>query len=148
MITARLAERGFVIGTPPPGNPLFVPAVRAGNLVFTSGQLPMWGEEKITGKVGADVSMEQAQRAAELCAVNCLQAVGTVADPDSILRVVKVLGMVNVAPDFDDTADVINGCSELLRAVLADRGEHARSAVGLTVPGGWAVEIEMVVEVA
>lgn len=147
MITTRLADRGFVLGTPSPGNPLFVPAVRVGDLVFTSGQLPVWGAEEIRGKVGADVTLAQAQRAAELCAVNCLQAVGTVADPESITRVVKVLGMVNVADGFDDTSGVVNGCSELLRAVLGDHRPHARSAVGLTVPGGWAVEIEMVIEV-
>lgn len=126
----------------------FHTAVRAGNLVLTSGQVPSVGDLQIRGKVGRDIDLRTAQKAAELCAVNCLRAVSAVADLESIERVVKVFGMVNVAPDFNDTASVINGCSDFLQAVLGDRGgHHARSAVGMTLPGDWVVEIEMIVAV-
>jgi enamine deaminase RidA (YjgF/YER057c/UK114 family) len=145
VIVARLAELGYPFEVPESDNGRFFQAVRSGNLVFVSGQLPVLGDEEIKGKVGTDVTFEQAERAAELCAYNCLRAVATVADLDSIERIIKVFGMVNVGGDFDDTAGVINACSRFLRTVLGERGWHARSAVGMVIPAGWAVEIEMVV---
>jgi enamine deaminase RidA (YjgF/YER057c/UK114 family) len=123
-------------------------AVRTGNLIYTSGQVSRWGDKEIKGKVGRDLSVEQAYEAAQICALNCLRAVKTLAGSlDNVARVVKVLGMVNVAPDFDNTPAVIHGCSDLLLEVFGEAGRHARSAVGMTIPQNYAVEIEMIVEV-
>lgn len=124
-------------------------AVRTGNLVYTSGQVSRWGEQVIKGKVGRDLSIEQGYAAARLSTLSALQAVKTVAGSlDRVVQVVKVLGMVNVAPDFDDTPAVIHGCSDLLLEVFGAAGQHARSAVGMVIPSNYAVEIELIVEIA
>lgn len=123
-------------------------AKRTGNLVYTSGQVSNWGGKAIKGKVGRDLSGDEGYEAARLSALNCLTAIKTLTGSlDTVIQVVKVLGMVNVAPDFDDTPAVINGCSDLLIEVFGEAGRHARSAVGMTIPHNWAVEIEMIVEV-
>ncbi|GIK42290.1 MAG: hypothetical protein BroJett011_61230 [Chloroflexota bacterium] len=123
-------------------------AKRTGNLIYTSGQVPNREGRAIKGKVGRDVSVEEGYEAARLATLNCLAAVKTLAGSlDNVVQVVKVLGMVNVAPDFDDTPAVIHGCSDLLIEVFGEAGRHARSAVGMTIPHNWAVEIEMIVEV-
>lgn len=146
---AKLASMGYKIEPVDPlDNGKFVAAVRVGDLVFTSGQVSVWGDRAIKGKVGDDVTLEQAVEAARFCALNNLRAVKAVAGSlDNIVRVVKVLGMVNVAPGFDATPTVIHGCSEFLREVFGDAGRHARSAVGMTLPLNYAVEIEAVFEV-
>lgn len=127
----------------------FVHAVRTGNLVYTSGQLPQWGDKTWKGKVGADVTLEQAQEAAKICTLNALRAIKTlIGSLDDIKRVIKILGMVNVAPGFDATPAVMNGASEFLREVFpGETGLHARSAVGMVLPLNFAVELEMIVEV-
>lgn len=126
----------------------FVQGVRTGNLVFTSGQVSVWGDKAIKGKVGQDLTVKEGYEAARLCALNNLRVLKTlVGSLDNIVRIVKVLGMVNVAPGFDDTPGVINGCSDLLQEVFGEAAGHARSAVGMTIPLNYAVEIEMVVEV-
>jgi enamine deaminase RidA (YjgF/YER057c/UK114 family) len=144
----RLLELGYTI------DPLvFAPAtlirpVRTGSLVFTPGQISGWEAIECKGKVGADLTLEQGYEAARLCALNNLRAIKTVIGSlDNIVRFVKVFGMVNVAPDFTNTSGVINGCSEFLYQVFGEASHHARSAVGMTIPFNWAVEIEMVVEV-
>jgi enamine deaminase RidA (YjgF/YER057c/UK114 family) len=150
VISQRLSELGYPVD-PVPRVTLarFHAATRVGDLVYTSGHIPAVGGREIRGKVGSDVDLATAQEAAALCAVNCLRAVGAVADIDAIDRVVKVLGMVNVAPGFDQTPDVIHGCSELLAQVLGPVGVgHARSAIGVVLPYDWAVEIEMIVALA
>ena len=130
-------------------NGKFMTAVRTGNLIFTSGQVSGWGGKEIKGKVGGDLTVEEGYEAAKFCALNCLSAVKAVTGSvDSIQRVVKVLGMVNVAPGFDNTPGCIHGASDLLREAFGEVGYHARSAVGMTIPFNWAVEIEMVFEVA
>lgn len=126
----------------------FVEAVRVGNLVFTSGQISSWNDKEVKGKVGKDLTVEEAYQAAKLCALNNLKIIKTIVGSlDKIVRIVKVFGMVNAAPDFDNTPAVINGCSDLLLEIFGNNGKHARSAVGMVVPLNWAVEIEMVVEV-
>jgi enamine deaminase RidA (YjgF/YER057c/UK114 family) len=116
--------------------------------VYTSGSTSGWDGREFKGKVGADLTVEQGYEAARFAALNCLRAVKTVTGTlDRVKRVVKVFGMVNVAPGFDKTPDVIHGCSDLLIEVFGDAGRHARSAVGVTLPYNWAVEIEMVVEI-
>jgi enamine deaminase RidA (YjgF/YER057c/UK114 family) len=144
----RLRELGYTIEAVELDNGAFLAAVRTGNLVFTAGQVSRWNGREIKGKVGADVSVEQGYEAARMCALGCLQAVKSVTGSlDTIVRVVKVLGMVNVAPGFDNTPAVMHGCSHFLRELLGEAGYHARSAVGMTIPFNYAVEVEMVVEV-
>lgn len=147
MIRDRVRELGFSFDAAEPVVlSRFRAASRIGNLVFTSGQVSSLANEQIRGQVGRDVDFDQARRAAQLSTINCLRSVETVADLDQIDRVAKVFGMVNCADGFDDTTGVINACSELLYDVLGEPGrDHARSAVGLTVPAGWSVEIDMVV---
>lgn len=136
-------------------------AVRTGNLVYTSGQVSRWGETVIKGKLGDDpssfdvrsggsgqaLSVEQGYEAARLCALNCLRATHQLVGLDNVVRVVKVLGMVNVAPGFNNTPGVIHGASDLFIAVFGEAGRHARSAVGMTIPDNFAVEVEAIFEV-
>ena len=133
------------------GKPL--KAIRTGNLVYTSGQLSIHNGQDIKGKVGEDLTIEEGYEAAKYATLNCLSAIKTkIGSLDKIKKVVKVLGMVNVGPNFNDnpsnnTSAVINGCSDLLREIFGDAGKHTRSAVGMTLPRNYAVEIEMIVEV-
>ena len=123
-------------------------AVRSGNLIFTSGQVPSWEGQAVMGKVGQDISVEEGYAAARLATLNCLRAIKTLAGSlDAVTRIVKVFGMVNAAPDFNNTPAVIHGCSDLLLEVFGEAGRHARSAVGMTIPLNYAVEVEMIVEV-
>ena len=141
---------GFVL--PETAKPLaaYIPAVQSGNLVFTSGQLPMIdGSLAETGKVGGSVSPERAKELATVCALNALAAVKTViGDLDKIKRVVKVVGFVSSTPEFSGQPGVVNGASEFLGEVFGDKGIHARSAVGVAVlPLDAPVEIELIVEI-
>jgi enamine deaminase RidA (YjgF/YER057c/UK114 family) len=146
---ARLSELGLSL--PPVTKPLaaYVPAVRSGSFVYTSGQLPMVdGALPATGKVGADVSAEDAAGLARRCALNALAAVHDLVGLDSVVRVVKVVGFVASDPSFTGQPGVINGASELLGEVFGDAGAHARSAVGVAVlPMDAPVEVELIVEV-
>lgn len=147
---ARLAELG--VSLPAVATPLaaYVPAVRTGNLVYTSGQLPLVGGELIrTGKVGAEVKPEDAKLAARTCALNALAAIDALVGLDSVVRVVKVVGFVASAPGFNGQPGVVNGASDFLGEVFGDAGAHARSAVGVSeLPLDAPVEVELVVEVA
>ena len=147
----RLAGLGLTL--PPVARPVaaYVPAVRTGNLVYTSGQLPMVdGAIARTGKVGAEVTLDEAVELARTCALNALAAVAAeIGDLSTIRRVVKVVGFVASAPDFTGQPKVVNGASDLLGEVLGDAGVHARSAVGVAVlPLDAPVEVELIVEVA
>lgn len=122
----------------------FHAATRVTSLIFTSGHVPVLGDIAIRGEVGDDVDVPLAKKAAEICAANCLKSALAVARPDEIERVVKVLGMVNVAPGFNDTPSVINGATSFLNEVFPGQPSHARSAVGMVLPRGWAVEVELV----
>ncbi len=146
---AKLETMGFVLEPMVLDNGKFFQAVRSGNMVYVSGQLSRWGDKEWKGKVGADVTLEQAQEAAKFCALNALRAVkALVGSLDHVVKVVKVFGMVNVAPGFDATPSVINGASEFIREVFpGEAGHHARSAVGMVLPLNFAVELEMIVEV-
>jgi len=148
---ARLAALSLVL--PPVAAPVaaYVPAVRSGSLVWTSGQLPLVdGKLSATGKVGAEVSPEEAKDLARICALNALAAVQTqIGDLALVRRVVKVVGFVASDPSFTGQPGVVNGASELLGAVFGDAGVHARSAVGVAaLPMDAPVEVELVVEVA
>ena len=146
---ARLAELGIEL--PPVAAPLaaYVPARRSGSWVYTSGQLPMVdGVLPRTGKVGQDVSAEDATGLARIAALNALAAVHNVVGLDAVTSVVKVVGFVASAPDFTGQPGVINGASALLGEVFGDAGAHARSAVGVAaLPLDAPVEIELIVEV-
>ena len=148
-IRKKLKEMGLEI--PVAAIPLaaYVPAVKTGKLVFTAGQLPMVnGAIPITGKVGAEVSVEQAKELAQICALNALAALNLVADVDDVARIVRVVGYVNGAPGFVNLPAVINGASELLLALWGDvNGKHARSALGVAeLPLNSPVEIELTFE--
>ena len=145
----RLAALGLELPPPfaPPAN--FVPAVQAGGLLFLSGHGPTGagGRLLMTGRVGADLTLEQGYEAARLTALALLGSLkGAIGDLGRVERVVKLLGMVRCTPDFGNTPAVINGASDLLVAVFGERGRHARSAVGMyELPFGMPVEVEMVV---
>ncbi len=147
---ARLVELGITLPTAP--NPVanYVNGVRTGNLIFLAGKGPRRADgTEITGKLGAGVSIEEGYEGARLTAVNQLAVLKTMlGDLDRVVRVVKVLGMVNSDPAFIDQPAVINGFSDLIVEVFGDRGRHARAAVGMaSLPRAQAVEIEMIVEV-
>lgn len=149
-IEQKIIDLGFLL--PETAKPLaaYIPAVQSGNLVFTSGQLPMIaGTLAETGKVGGSVSPERAKELATICALNALAAVKTViGDLDKIKRIVKVVGFVSSVPEFSAQPAVVNGASEFLGEVFGDKGIHARSAVGVAVlPLDAPVEIELIVEV-
>jgi enamine deaminase RidA (YjgF/YER057c/UK114 family) len=147
--SARLKELGIEL--PEVAKPLasYVPAVRSGNLVYTSGQLPMQaGKLAATGKLGADVTPEHGKELARICALNALAAVDALVGIDAITQVVKVVGFVASAPGFTGQPGVVNGASHLLAEVFGDHGSHARSAVGVSeLPLDSPVEVELVVEV-
>ncbi len=148
-VRKKLKEMGLEL--PVASLPLaaYVPAVKTGKLVFTAGQLPMVnGEIAKTGKVGAQVSVEQAKELAQICALNALAALNLVADVDDVERIVRVVGYVNGAPGFVNQPAVINGASELLLALWGDvNGKHARSAIGVAeLPLNSPVEVELTFE--
>ena len=145
---AKLRELGHTVEPVELNAGKIMLAVRTGNLIYTSGQVSRWGGQEIKGKLGADLTVEQGYTAALYSALGCLAAVKTLAGSlDNVVRIVKVLGMVNVAPGFDNTPAVIHGCSDLLLEVFGEAGRHARSAVGMTIPNNYAVEIELIAEV-
>ncbi len=146
----RLAERDLVL--PPPRSPManYVRSARAGNLIFVSGHGPdIDGRKQWRGKVGQDLTVEEGYAAAQQVALNLLAALkAEVGELSRVRRIVKLLGMVNCAPDFGDHPWVINGCSDLLVDIFGEAGRHARSAVGMAgLPKGIPVEIEMIAEV-
>jgi enamine deaminase RidA (YjgF/YER057c/UK114 family) len=144
----RLFELGITLPEVVAPVAAYVPAVRSGSLVFTSGQLPMLdGELRATGKVGDTVSPEVAYECARACALNALAAIDALVGIDSVVRVVKVVGYVNSAPDFTGQPQAVNGASDLLGEVFGS--PHARSAVGVAaLPLDAAVEVELIVEIS
>ncbi|WP_181768531.1 RidA family protein [Streptomyces albidus (ex Kaewkla and Franco 2022)] len=150
-IESRLAELGITLPDVATPAGAYVPALRSGRYVFTAGQVPLVeGKLPLTGKVGGEVTPEEAKDLARTCALNALAAVSSVAGGlERIVRVVKVTGFVASAPDFTGQPGVINGASELLGEVFGDKGVHARSAVGVAVlPMDAPVEVEIQVELA
>jgi enamine deaminase RidA (YjgF/YER057c/UK114 family) len=149
-IKDRLTELGITLETVPEPMGNYVHAVRTGNLLFLSGKGPRKAEGGVsTGKVGSDVTLEQGYQDARSVGITLLAVMeNELGSLDNVTRIVKVLGMVNSAPDFTDHPKVINGCSDLFVEVFGDKGRHARSAVGLAaLPSNITVEIEVIVEV-
>jgi len=148
-IETRLAELGFPLPAVAKPVAAYVPSVVTGNLCFTSGQLPFVdGALPMTGKVGREVSAEDAKDLARLCALNALAALKlAIGDLDRVTRIVKVVGFVSVVPEFTAIPGVINGASEFFGEVFGDVGSHARSAVGVpALPLDSAVELEIIAE--
>ena len=146
----RLAELGETVPEVVAPVAAYVPTVRTGPYVYVSGQVPRRGDGLMyTGKVGADVTVEQAVACARQCALNAIAAVkAEVGELSAVKQIVKVVGFVASAPDFTGQPQVINGASELIGAAFGDAGQHARSAVGVAVlPLDVPVEVEMIVEV-
>jgi enamine deaminase RidA (YjgF/YER057c/UK114 family) len=149
-VTDNLAAAGFTLPPAPAALGAYVPAVRAGSLVYTSGQLPLFDGSLVTsGLVGGEVTLEVARRCASRAALNALAAASTVCDLDRVTSVVKLTGYVASAPGFTAQPAVVDGASEVLLAAMGERGRHARAAVGVaSLPLGAPVEIEIVLEVS
>ena len=145
----NLASLGITL--PPGATPIanYVPSVRTGNLLFVSGNGPSDDLPNRAGKLGADLTVEQGYAVARDVGIKLIASIqDAVGDLSRVKRIVKLLGMVNSAPEFGDQPAVINGCSDLLVAVFGDKGKHARSAVGMgALPGDIAVEIELIAEI-
>lgn len=144
----RLAELGIVLPSPMPPAGSYLSCVVTGNTVHVGGHGPVEGETVIRGKVGSDLDLEAGRMAARLTGLSILATLAhELGDLERIRRIVKVFGMVNVAPGFDQMPAVIDGCSDLLIEVFGDAGRHTRSAVGMAeLPFGIAVEIELTAE--
>ena len=149
-VEERIKDMGIELTEP--GAPVanYVNSVKTGNLVFMAGKGPRTADgTNVTGKVGVDMTIEEGYAAARLTAIQQLSALkAEIGDLNKVVRIVKVLGMVNAAPGFTDQPEVINGFSDLMVEVFGDRGKHARAAVGMgSLPRNIACEIEMIVEV-
>src|SRR5262245_25074452 len=149
-IEARLRELGITLPPAPAGVGAYVPWIRTGNLIITSGQLP-WRDGKLayTGKLGNDVSIEQGYDAARICAINAIaQFKSAVGDLDRVVQIVRLEGFVHAGPGFHEHPKVLNGASELFLAVFGERGKHARTALGINeMPLNSAVQIAVIAEV-
>lgn len=150
MIEEKIKQLGFEL--PEVAKPLaaYIPSKQVGNLVMTSGQVPVVkGEMKYVGKVGKDLSEEEAQKASQVCALNCLAAIKSVTGSlDAIEEIVKLTVFINSADGFTAQPKVANGASELIGKIFGEKGLHVRSAVGVNeLPLNAAVEIEMIVRI-
>lgn len=149
-VEEKLKSMGLTLPETPKPVAAYIPAIRVGDIVYTSGQIPMVkGELKFKGKLGDEISKEKGYEAAKICALNALSAVkGLIGDLDQLDRIIKVVGFVASAEGFTEQPAVVNGASEFLKELFGEKGLHARSAVGVAeLPLGVPVEIEMIVQV-
>ena len=150
MIEDKIKKLGFELPEPTKPMAAYLPSVQSGNLVFTAGQIPVVkGELKYKGKVGFILTLEEAQKAAQICVLNCLGVVKSITGSlENIEQIVKLMVFVNSADNFTSQHLVANGASELLGEIFGETGKHARSAIGVNeLPRDSAVEIEMVCRV-
>jgi enamine deaminase RidA (YjgF/YER057c/UK114 family) len=150
-VEQRIRDRGITLSTPTPPTAAFVRTVRSGNLIFLSGHGPDKPDgTQVTGKVGAEITVEQGQEAARLVGISLLNSFkAEIGNLNKVRRIVKVTGMVNCVPTFTQHSVVINGFSNLMVDIFGDNGKHARSSIGMSsLPNNISVEIEMIVEVA
>jgi enamine deaminase RidA (YjgF/YER057c/UK114 family) len=151
-VEKKLAELGIALPTPTTPSANYIPFVRAGSLIFVSGQicLDASGKPVAKGKLGAGVSIEDGQKAARTCAINVLaQVKAAIGDLDNVRRVVRLGGYINSDPGFLEGPKVMNGASDIMVAVFGDKGRHSRTTIGVAVlPGDAAVEVDGVFEVA
>ena len=149
-IEARLSELGITLPAAAAPVANYVPTVRSGSMLYVSGQVTLRdGKPQHLGKLGAGIDVAEGAEAARLCALNIVaQAKAALGELDRVVRVVKLVGFVNSAPDFTDQPKVINGASDFMVEVFGDKGRHARSAVGVAaLPLGVSVEVEAILEV-
>jgi len=149
-VEEKLKAMGLSLPKPPKPVAAYIPAVKTGNLIFISGQIPVVnGELKYKGKVGKDLGIEDGYEAAKICVLNALSIVkGMTGSLDKVKRIVRVVGYVNCSDNFEEPHKVVNGASELLVEIFGEKGRHARLALGTnTLPLGAAIELEMIVEV-
>lgn len=150
-VDGRLKELGIEIPTPAAPAANYVPFVKSGNLVFVSGQIPMVaGKIEGIGKVGQDLTTDQAKAIARICAINLIAQAkaATGGDLDRVARVVKLGGFVNCVDGYTEQPEVVNGASDLMVEVFGDKGRHSRFAVGTNaLPRGVAVEVEAIFEI-
>ena len=147
---ARIKELKLELPAPPKPVATYIPAVQIGNLLYVSGHGPLKPDGKmLSGRVGADLTLEQGKEAARVVGLAILSTVrNTLGSLDRVVRLIKVLGMVNATPDFKDHPQVVNGFSDLMVEVFGDSGKGARSAVGMgSLPGNIPVEVEVIFEV-
>jgi len=149
-VRERLKELGLSVPLTAKPVAAYLPASRTGNLIFTAGQLPMRDGSLVKeGKVGHEVTVEEAKNLAQLCALNCLAAVETITPIEKITRIIRVVGYVNGVSGFTSQPAVMNGASELFVALWGEAGKHARSAVGVAeLPLNSPIEVELTVEMA
>lgn len=148
-IEKRIQELGYQLSTPPKPLAAYVPTVKSGKLIFTAGQVPLVdGQLKYSGKVPVTISEEDAIKAAEICALNCLSVIKSeIDDLDKIERIVKVTVFVNSAEDYTKQPTIANGASELFVKIFGESGKHSRSAVGVSsLPLNAPVEVELIAE--
>ncbi|HEX5415726.1 MAG TPA: RidA family protein [Chloroflexota bacterium] len=145
----KLQQMGIQLKEVTRGNRPLIPWVRTGNLLYLSGVGPNWGNQTWQGQLGKEYTTQQGYEAARGCALNLLSAVkSAVGDLGHVRQVVKLLGMVNCVSGFTEQPQVVNGCSDLFMELFGEKGQHARSAVGMAgLPGGIPVEIEAIFEV-
>ena len=151
VVESKLAELGYTLPAPPEPIGNYVSACRSGNIMWMAGVGPRRADgSSISGKLGADLSVDQGYQAARWCALNLLARIkAELGDLDRVSRILKVVGMVNSAPDFVRQAQVVDGASDLFVGLYGDRGRHSRSAPGMgALPGNSAVIVECVIEVA
>lgn len=147
MVEEKIKELGYSVPEAPKPLAAYIPALKDGSLVYTAGQLPTAsGELKFKGKLGKEITEEQGKQAAELCALNCLSVIKSVAGSlDNIERIIKVTAFINSAPGFTDQPKIANGASEFLVKIFGEEGKHVRSAVGVNeLPLNAAVEVEII----
>ncbi|MCH8032201.1 MAG: RidA family protein [Bacteroidetes bacterium] len=150
MVEEKIKELGFTLPETPKPLAAYIPAIRTGDYVYTSGQVPFAdGELMYSGKIGFDLTIEEGQMAAELCALNGLSSIKSeIGDLNKIEQIVKVTVFVNSADGFTDQPKVANGASEFLGKIFGESGKHVRSAVGVNeLPADSAVEVEIIVKV-
>ena len=144
----RLRELGIVLPSLPAPIANYVPAKRVGNLIFTAGQVSVVDGREYKGKLGSNLSLDDAQAATKACAINCLAAIKSITGSlDNIKQVVAVHGLVNCTSDCEDQAKAMNGASDFLVDVFGEAGKHTRTAVGVSLPMGFAASVYMIVEV-
>ena len=149
-VEARLNELGYTLPPAPLPAANYVPVVRVGDLLYVSGQISRRADgTDIAGKLGADLTIAEGQKAAEICALNIIsQTKSAIGSLDNVIRIVKLNGFVNATPDFVDHPQVINGASNLFGIVFNEKGKHARCALGVNgLPFGVAVEIDAIIQV-
>jgi enamine deaminase RidA (YjgF/YER057c/UK114 family) len=149
-IEERLSEMGIMLSRLPAPIANYVPAKRVGNLIFTAGQVSVAGGHEYKGKLGDNLSLDEARAATKACAINCLAAIKSISGSlDHIKQVVAIHGMVNSTGDCEDQAKAMNGASDFIVEVFGDAGKHTRTAIGVaSLPMGFAASVYMIVEVA